>query len=105
MLVFNPECVENRMPVGNHYHPEESGRIEFFVAVGGEGDLFRFVWKDPGSTKVQSTVLKHSESCIIPIGASHAFVPLQNGCQLKGYSNTPHDPDNDITDEIILVQK
>ena len=104
-LDFHSDGVEEGRPVGNHYHSEKSGRIEFFVAVGGKGDLFQFFWKDPGSEEVKEQTMKCGDACLIPVGTSHSFIPLQEGCQIWGFSNTPHDPANDLSDEIVPVPK
>ena len=104
-LSFSADSVKEGKPVGNHWHSKESGRIEFFVAVGGEGDLFRFAWKESGSGEVKETIMKCGEACLIPVGASHAFVPLQDGCQIWGWSNKKHEQKNDKPDVIIPVPK
>lgn len=102
VLDFHDGGVREGRPVGNHWHPKEGCRTEFFVAVGKEDrPLFRFVWKESGQLK--ETEMRCGDACLIPPGVSHAFVPMLEGAQLWGYSNIKHNPQNDIPDVVIPV--
>lgn len=98
VLEFKEEGVEKRLPVGNHYHPRI--RWEVFVMSGGEGPLFKFLWRDKGKIKEKNVL--EGDVVIIPPGCTtHTFVPLRKGVRIWGLSSVEHDAERfDVIDKI-----
>lgn len=105
---FFPEAIEKKMAVGNHYHPVESCRHEFFTVVGllsekekkNPPDALIFKWRKVGESEIQETKLKVGDACFVPAGNTHVFVPLREGICLVGLSNKPFNDADDVKDPI-----
>ncbi|MBI2038496.1 MAG: hypothetical protein HYT19_01055 [Candidatus Nealsonbacteria bacterium] len=104
-LNFFDAAVEQKMPVGNHYHPRESRRHEFFVFLGKlpEKDnppaaIFRY--REAGKNDFTEINLQLGDSCFVPAGVSHAFLPLVPGVEVVALSNKAFDDDDDIPDKL-----
>lgn len=109
IITLSQEAVDRALAVGNHYHDKESGRDEFFVILGGRSGekhapAFKFRYREPDGS-VQETELMVGDACYVPVGWSHAFLPLKSGLQILGISNTAYFKENDIPDKLFKDNK
>lgn len=102
VIAFTQEAINNLLAVGNHYHMEESGREEVFVACGPKDtDLFLFLFSPAGIERnIRRLSLRRGDCCYIPPGNSHTFVPLTEGVTLWGFSNKKYDSGDDVPDKL-----
>ncbi len=102
VVKLTQKAVESGLAVGNHYHTNESGRQEFFVAVGEPGvPLFKVSWREARKEVPFVDLMYAGDACHIPTGVSHAFVGLRPGVELWGFSNLPYDSAHDVPDKLL----
>lgn len=104
IMSFSRESVKQGLQVGNHYHKKESGREEFFVVLGGKSGLkyepaIRFRYRESDGA-IQEKELSVGDACYVPVGCSHAFMPLKPGLKLLGLCNMAYNKTNDTPDEL-----
>lgn len=104
ILTLSQEAIDRGLAVGNHYHDNKSGRHEFFVILGGRSEkkhspVCKFRYREPGGA-VQETELMMGDACFVPVGWSHAFLPLKSGLQILGISNTAYSSKDDVPDQL-----
>jgi quercetin dioxygenase-like cupin family protein len=108
VITFPKEAVEQKAVIGNHYHPQESGRQEFYVIIGKPSEeeeknslpAFVFKFRKAGDQEFQEVVLNVGDACFIPPGYSHAFQPLRNQLCLIGVSNKSFSQEDDVPDKL-----
>ncbi len=100
-VTLTKEAVELRLAVGNHYHTKESGREEFFVVVGPKDvPLVTIRYRDEPKGEMKDRYMFLGEACYIPPECSHAFVAMNPGVVLWGFSNLPYDSLHDVPDKL-----
>lgn len=96
-ITFFQKTVRLGMAIENHYHPESSGRQEFFVILGKLSEeekeispqavTFRF--RKAGEPKIEQEMLRAGDACLVPAGYSHSFLPVRDGLCIICISNKP----------------
>jgi hypothetical protein len=104
-IVFTAEAAEKGMVIGNHYHPEQSGRQEFFILIGElsveekkipqPAAIFRCRAKGGA---IKQTILNVGDCCVVPVDWSHSFKPLRVGVSLIGITNKGYSDDDSVKD-------
>lgn len=95
------EAIGKRLPVGNHYHTCESGRIEFFVALGKAGmPLFCLRYRNSVGGAVLARQLFSGDACLVPPEHSHVFVGLADGARLLVFTNMAYNDAHNIPDKL-----
>lgn len=97
IVSMHAEAAQYGLVVGNHYHPAGTGRYEFFIATGPDGDLFEARYRIRPEKNSEFT-MRRGDACLIPPELSHAFKPLQAGATLIGLSNLAYDSAHDVSD-------
>lgn len=95
------EAISKRLPVGNHYHTRESGRIEFFVALGPAGmPLFYMCYRNFVGEEILARQLFSGDACLVPPEHSHVFVGLADGARLLVLANMAYNDAHNISDKL-----
>lgn len=98
---LSASAITARIPVGNHYHTCESGRYEFFVAVGKAGVLlFSFRYRNRLGGEILEQEMAAGDACLVPPEHPHSFVGLTAGAKLWGFANMAYDAAHDIPDKL-----
>jgi hypothetical protein len=91
--------IKNKLVLGNHYHPKESKRWEFFVIFGKpKVNLFKFRYKVSG--KIKEKYLTDGDAILMPQDISHAFLPMVKGATLFELSNIPYERSQSVIDKL-----
>lgn len=100
IVTFSADAARQRLVVGNHYHPGDSGRWELFVVVGTPAlPLIEARTRERGGDIVKYT-LEAGTAMLIPPTITHGFVALADDVKLWGLSNLPYDRAHGVVDDL-----